>query len=443
MWGMRHLQNVRFLQSRRNDIGGNPYGSYRLFGPLGESCEDSSIEEVVSRAHVDKNDAYLKCVRSARLSVSNSLQGCSSCVGQVVPVQRVSRHLSGERMTSLVQFFRFLVGLGMVIAGGVVAAPLISSILSAATSGPVPSGQVRGAAQGRTSQSPIHAFTVPGSVPIETDPVQYTYDSVGSSLSPPNGISLLPKAPIGLPERMPKQTLGATPPDLYGAYRTTVEMPPPPLLDGSQDVAKYRMDRTTESSKGPRRQVPDSIPETYRVRDGDDLTGIATRLYGHPRAATALWQVNANRLSSPEVLPIGFEMVVPPAWRVFGKSAADGDAYRIEPVESPRMEVPRGASVHATSMQSNSLVKQNNPSLNQGPGNPWLERAQKLHPVHPEKTITTESRGTIRVAPGETLVSLAQRVYGDATMADSIFNANRDRLRNPALLVPGTELRLP
>ena len=53
------------------------------------------------------------------------------------------------------------------------------------------------------------------------------------------------------------------------------------------------------------------------------------------------------------------------------------------------------------------------------------------------------SRGTIRVAPGETLTSLAQRVYGDAQMADAIFDANRDHVRSPALLVPGTELRLP
>ena len=134
-----------------------------------------------------------------------------------MPAQCVSRHLSGERMTSLVQFFRFLVGLGMVIAGGFVAAPLISSILSAATSGPVPSRQVQRASQGRTSQPAIQAFTVPGSVPVETDPVQYTYDSFGSSLSPPNRTSLSSQVPMKLPERMPKHSLGATPPDLYGA----------------------------------------------------------------------------------------------------------------------------------------------------------------------------------------------------------------------------------
>jgi hypothetical protein len=59
MWGMRHLQNLRCLQSRRNDIGGNSCGSYRLFGPLEKSYEDSFLEELVFRAHVNKNDAYL------------------------------------------------------------------------------------------------------------------------------------------------------------------------------------------------------------------------------------------------------------------------------------------------------------------------------------------------------------------------------------------------
>ena len=70
-------------------------------------------------------------------------------------------------MTSLVQVFRFLVGLGMVIAGGFVAAPLISSVLSALTSGPVPPGQVRRTFQGSTSESARHAFTVPGSVSVQ------------------------------------------------------------------------------------------------------------------------------------------------------------------------------------------------------------------------------------------------------------------------------------
>ena len=61
------------------------------------------------------------------------LQGCSSWAGPLVPVQRSPQPLCGESMTSLVQIFRFLVGLGMVAAGGFVAAPFISSVLSTAS----------------------------------------------------------------------------------------------------------------------------------------------------------------------------------------------------------------------------------------------------------------------------------------------------------------------
>jgi nucleoid-associated protein YgaU len=350
-------------------------------------------------------------------------------------------------MTSLVQFSRFLVGLGMVIAGGFVAAPLITSILGAAMSKPVPPHNVDRAFQGGTTPSTIHAFTIPSSISGKTDEFRYAHDPSGLSLNLPKETAVPSQVPAELlqrmPERIPEHSLGTATPNLYGAYRTTVEMPPPPLLDGSKDIAQHQMERTSKKRRGPRRHTPESIPETYRVQDGDDLTGIATRLYGHPRAASALWQVNANRLSSPEVLPIGFEMVVPPAWRVFGKSSVYGNAHRIEPTEETRMEVPRGATIHATSMPKENFDQPYASTPNQATGSPWLGRAPELHSIYPDKTITAQSRGTIRVAPGETLASLAQRVYGNANMADSIFNANRDRLRSPALLVPGTELRLP
>jgi nucleoid-associated protein YgaU len=47
------------------------------------------------------------------------------------------------------------------------------------------------------------------------------------------------------------------------------------------------------------------------------------------------------------------------------------------------------------------------------------------------------------VGPGETLATLAGRIYGDPAMAERIWDANRDRLRSPVLVVPGMELRLP
>ncbi len=347
-------------------------------------------------------------------------------------------------MTSLVQIFRFLVGLGMVVAGGFVAAPFISSVLSTVSREVVtqiPRQQTNPFERGKASQSMPNSFTVPVKNTEGTRFIRQNNNPSESGLSRLEGIPLPSQPQLVTPERMPARSLGNAPPGMYGAYRTTVEMPPPPLLDGSHAAASHRLHLAGNENVGPHREIPDSIPDRYRVQDGDDLTGIATRLYGHPQAASALWQVNADRLSSPEVLPIGFEMIVPPAWRVFGKGSVYDGTRRIEPSDMTGTKSTPNATVHSTSTQSRVPSQRENSS--EGAGGPWLGSPPKLQSIRPEDTASKRSRGTIRVAPGETLASLAQRVYGDVHMANAIFDANRDRLRSPALLVPGTELRLP
>ena len=50
---------------------------------------------------------------------------------------------------------------------------------------------------------------------------------------------------------------------------------------------------------------------------------------------------------------------------------------------------------------------------------------------------------TIRVEPGDTLGIIALRVYGSASRWRDIFEANRDRLKNPDLVPAGITLRVP
>jgi nucleoid-associated protein YgaU len=47
------------------------------------------------------------------------------------------------------------------------------------------------------------------------------------------------------------------------------------------------------------------------------------------------------------------------------------------------------------------------------------------------------------VAPGETLAGVAEQYYGDPDRAGELYRANRDRLRAPQPLDPGTELIIP
>ena len=346
----------------------------------------------------------------------------------------------GETMTSLVQIFRFLVGLGLVVAGGVVVSPFVSSVVRTASrenSSRDYLQQNDTVNRARTLRSIPNSFAVPAMKPEAAHVILQNNCPLESVSTQQEDISVSSQSQPIMPERMPKRLLGNALPGMYGAYRTTVEMPPPPLLDGSSSASMRRPKLTRKENGGPHRKMPHSIPQRYRVQDGDDLTGIATRLYGHPQAAAALWQVNADRLSSPEVLPIGFEMIVPPAWRVFGNESAFEDSRQIEPSNTTGAKLP----VHTTSMPTGSSSQRHGNS--EPVSGPWLGSPPKLQPVHPDAMVNQRSRGTIRVSPGETFASLAQRVYGDAKMADAIFNANRDHVRSPALLVPGTKLRLP
>ena len=50
---------------------------------------------------------------------------------------------------------------------------------------------------------------------------------------------------------------------------------------------------------------------------------------------------------------------------------------------------------------------------------------------------------TYTVAGGDTLSSIAERFYSDATAWEPIFQANRDRLTSPEALQVGMTLRIP
>lgn len=182
--------------------------------------------------------------------------------------------------------------------------------------------------------------------------------------------------PVPLPAVSPPS--GA--PTLGMAYRSTLALPPPPLLDVAPPAGQAP---TAAVPAAAALQRPAAVASDF-VRDGDDLTTIAVRVYGHPGAAGAILAANRDRITDPALLPVGIPLRLPPAW------SPAGDTASALPVIAP--------------------------------------------PRRPARVI---------VAAGETFESLAQRFYGNAANARMLFEANRDRVRSPALLTAGTELRLP
>jgi nucleoid-associated protein YgaU len=366
-------------------------------------------------------------------------------------------------MTRLILALRMLVGLSMVAGGVVLATPLTSRLVAAA-------------AAARASST----LAAPATLPAAGLPAA-GLDPSGLQLAdappaPPVAVAQNQEPPVDFPEGVPPvdstvygQPPAPEPPPLQQAYRPPPPppalgsaaqefalpqpgmpdlyraahgAPPPPLLDGPRpeggrgfgpglgDPALDSAWSISARSIGPASpQLPPAVDgprSTYRVRDGDDLSGIAARLYGHPAAAAAIWEANRDRLVDPGLLPIGLELRLPAPWEIDLHSAS---AAAIEP--------RRAAAAAAGSSEPNRPAVAAAPWL----GNSGAAATPASWPL--AHSVAPVSGGRIVVAPGETLVSLATRLYGDPTAARRIWEVNRDRLRSPELLVPGMELRLP
>jgi nucleoid-associated protein YgaU len=63
-------------------------------------------------------------------------------------------------------------------------------------------------------------------------------------------------------------------------------------------------------------------------------------------------------------------------------------------------------------------------------------------PAAPEPTTTSGSR-TYVVVKGDTLSGIAKREYGNANKWPTIYEANKDVIKDPDLIYPGQQLRIP
>ena len=323
-------------------------------------------------------------------------------------------------MSSLGGAIRFVVGAAMVASGVVLAAPLASAVAKRWSLDPwagarpmsmsaVPGVNVMPACPAPPAAGPAAAVAHPWP---DQPPAESPAPLPRSDYAPPPPPAQLPPAPAAL---------AAPSPALGGTYRSTLEMPPPPLLDGQRPpplAVSWSASPAPQPPTAARMMPPALVPPTYTVRDGDDLTAIASRFYGHPAAAAAVWSANRETVPDPDLLPIGVELKLPPPWTI----RTDRAAGSIEPPALTPDRRPEPAQAPAAASQ-------------------WLD------PMQPRPAAVApgaaSAGGAVRVAPGETLASLGQRFYGNPAAAQRIWEANRDRLRSPDLLVAGMELRLP
>lgn len=280
---------------------------------------------------------------------------------------------------------------------------------------------------------PMPGVAGPAALPGAADfaPAPAGFDGMSGAVMPP------PRSPPTPPAALPRSAADFAPaaPPLDAAYRSTLDVPPPPLLD-TQSPPPLAVGWTSRETATPPQQsvAGDAVQSQYTVRDGDDLTGIALRVYGSAGAAGAIWAANRDRLQDPQILPIGMVLSMPPSWTLPSAHAAQG-GQAIEPTFGPAHSA---ASWRTTRPQA--------AGQHPGSGPIWLQPAagsDGRYPAEPPPEGLSGPPGTVRVSPGDSLETIAARYYGDRTAAGKIWQANRDRLRSPDLLVPGTDLRLP
>ena len=334
----------------------------------------------------------------------------------------MATHAAGIRRTrgegdvgSVARSMRFLVGIGMIAAGATLAVPAGRLTADAWTAAQASAG-------GAQPQAPAAIQAMPPAVAPSAGPGQWLLPE--ESLPPP----VVPRAdyaPPPSPDRLPPVAMAAVAqgPDMNGTYRSTLQVPPPPLLDAHAPPPATAAWATAAPQPLPSAQVgsaAEPAPSTYVIRDGDDLASISSRFYGHPAAAAALWTANRDLIPNPDLLPIGAEIRLPPPWAIPGSASSQhGGVRSIEP--PPTGVFPRQVEALPASAA-------------------WLDGRQAPPPA---TTRPAPVAGTVRLAPGETLETLAERFYGDRRAAARIWEANRDRLRSPELVVQGMELRLP
>lgn len=352
---------------------------------------------------------------------------------------------------------RFLVGAGLVAAGGTLAMPLVERLVAASREPaaigspgmPSPGGGAGAPLGPSQPQPPALSVADPGFAPQAFDAES---PSAGGAPEDGNWLQLdrcPPPPPAPLPP--PPQELVRSNPAMGAAYRSTLDVPPPPLLDSEAPPPATAWPVVAASATVPVAAPTTelTVPATYRVRDGDDLGSIAGRFYGHPAAASAIWAANREVIPHPDLLPIGVELRLPPPWAVAGHGRSVAGAIEpaahvrpsemVAPAPTPAATAaPWLAPVPATPVPTSAVST-----------TPMATTPVSMTPVPvtPVSTAVPTAAGRqaagVVVGPGESLSSLARRLYGDPAMADRIFAANRDRLRSPDLVVPGMELRLP
>ena len=228
----------------------------------------------------------------------------------------------------------------------------------------------------------------------------------------------------------------ATRPPAYGMPATAT---PPAALERPSTVFERFADH------GPSRMAA-AADHRHKIVDGDTLASIARRHLGAEDRFLDLFEHNRDVLVTPELLPIGKELRIPPP---------DYVRPRDPPIESNSSSLTAVSAPQSRVVQSSSRPAVQTP---QSPNaSPFADGSRLLQGSVPDGSPgrqvlqTTESPSasgglppqTYVVQAHDTLGLIARKVYGDINRQSELIDANRQQLRSPQDLRPGMKLVVP
>jgi len=193
---------------------------------------------------------------------------------------------------------------------------------------------------------------------------------------------------------------------------------PAPVPQRTPTTLERPMARRRKIAKAKRNRI-------YIVKKGDTLSEISSRELGSAKFYMKIFKANRNVLKNPNVLPVGAKLVLPDPGRGATASAtppaapAQGGPDRTEILERPANSIPRSLSLKSDVSGTRSRLES------------VVERKKVMQGY------------AYRVGRGETVYSIARKVYGDARRAKDILAANADIIGDPEDIPPGLRIRLP
>jgi nucleoid-associated protein YgaU len=206
--------------------------------------------------------------------------------------------------------------------------------------------------------------------------------------------------------------------------------------------ARTDADRAGDATSQPAAPVapaPTSSPTRHRIASGDTLWDLAVRYLGDGSRSDEIYRANRSVLSSPDVLPVGKEIVIP------AKTASS--VRRTTPPPTALAQRPSIVTRRPTAVarRPTAATQQPAPARLQAPPVVLQSRPDVRRSTAPSRrsTSTAGNAKQYTVRDGDTLYSIARKIYNDASRWIDIYRANRSVLSDPDALKSGLTLRLP